>query len=1013
MRKLVFLACTSTISLTHSVALAQSQEPAPFQMQPSDVQVAAASDTVFDGTDSAGSSALETSADHAIIFRDAASAGSSTIINNGGQTSFEGGSTAAVSSITANDAGRIDFSDTSTADDSDIVVNAGGALRFSDDANAGTSQITNNASARFAGRSSAATAVIVVNETGELDFSDRANAGNAQIANSGRTNFTGRSSLENAVLTNNETGTLAFGDNATGGAQSLIQNNGQVTFADRASLGGGYLIVNDGASARFAGRSNAGTNLITSSGQLVFTQSSSAADVEIVGNVGGAIEFADNASAGNARIASGAGLRFAGRSTAANADITMAPGATIAFVDDADGGSARLQLDAGSALDITGARSEVAMGVLAGAGDVRLGARTLAVGNDDPLVVFAGRINDGGAGGSLVKRGSGIWNLAGQNAYSGATRIESGTLEAGRENAFSARSAHLVESGASLALAGFDQEIGSLSGSGTVDLATANLTTGGDGRSTEFSGTIGGTGGLIKTGTGGFALTGVSTYSGATAVRAGTLRVDGDIALSAVSVGAEATLLGDGRVGTTVVAGTLQGRANGNALTVAGDLTLGSGATMLVDVSANAAGRFEVDGTAFLGGVLVLRPTSNIAAGSQYELISANAVEGTFEDVRSSFAFLDADLIYGPASLLLRIERNTTEFESVGESANQRATARAVDALGNGNVLHDAVVSLDAEAARAAFDNLSGEGHANALDALPKAGVMARQAVLARLRERSALPGAWINAQTSNSRLQGDGNGAQARYTSAAVIGGIDFAPSADLRVGLAAHYADTGISNAARSTNGDVTSAGVTAYAGWHPGPWRVRTGATLSAHEISLDRQIAVGSLQSTASSHYSAWSAGAFGEVGYAIDYQGTEIEPYLGISYLHARTDGFAETGAGPANLMSSGNRLSRTDAEIGVRVSRTYTLNNGMSVRPSVAVGYSRNLSGDTAVSNHQFSGSEPFSVSSAQNARDTATVAARLDAQLADNLEAGLFYTGSFSEKGHSHTIGAALLVKF
>ncbi|WP_155487144.1 autotransporter-associated beta strand repeat-containing protein, partial [Vibrio harveyi] len=75
-----------------------------------------------------------------------------------------------------------------------------------------------------------------------------------------------------------------------------------------------------------------------------------------------------------------------------------------------------------------------------------------------------------------------------------------------------------------LDLNGFNQTIGSLTGAGSVTLGAATLTAGGDNSSTPFSGTITGTGGLTKTGTGTLTLSGANGYFGATLVDAGTLR---------------------------------------------------------------------------------------------------------------------------------------------------------------------------------------------------------------------------------------------------------------------------------------------------------------------------------------------------------------------------------------------------------------------------------------------------------------------------------------------------------
>ena len=57
-------------------------------------------------------------------------------------------------------------------------------------------------------------------------------------------------------------------------------------------------------------------------------------------------------------------------------------------------------------------------------------------------------------------------------------------------------------------------------------LGGAQLTTGGDGTSTTFSGVVSGAGSLVKTGAGTFTLTNANTYTGSTTVNAGTLALN-------------------------------------------------------------------------------------------------------------------------------------------------------------------------------------------------------------------------------------------------------------------------------------------------------------------------------------------------------------------------------------------------------------------------------------------------------------------------------------------------------
>ncbi len=155
---------------------------------------------------------------------------------------------------------------------------------------------------------------------------------------------------------------------------------------------------------------------------------------------------------------------------------------------------------------------------LSGDGIVFLGSATLRCGSDNTTTQFDGSILGLG---SVVKEGSGSFILAGRNDYRGPTIIQNGTLRAGAINAFPFFSHFVVD--ATLDINGFDNAIGSLSGSGVVHLDSASLETGLNNTTTIFNGTITGLGNLIKMGTGTFTLEGANTYEGFTFVENGVL----------------------------------------------------------------------------------------------------------------------------------------------------------------------------------------------------------------------------------------------------------------------------------------------------------------------------------------------------------------------------------------------------------------------------------------------------------------------------------------------------------
>ncbi len=992
-------------------ATPSSQGTSPFAMFASDISTTAAGDTIYDGTSSAGSASLETSGEDAVIFQDSATASSASIINNGGQTRFEDDSTAASASLTANDTGIIRFADRSTAADARITTNAGGSLQFEGAASAGSAFITANGNVAFSGQSSADNAQLTINEAGSLRFGDQSDGGIARIANSGTTTFEGSSSLAGGQITNNETGSVRFLDNSSAGTTAFIANSGTVGFEGNSTLGDAALTNNDTGTVSFAGRSTAGSGFISNSGAVAFSENSSAGSAELIGNQGGSLRFEGSSTAAQSTISGAADIAFVENSTAGSSTIGMSPGSTIIFADEAEGGTASLQLDKGALLDISASDGLVGLGSLSGAGTAQLGAATLSVGDATPLVNFDGTITDNGAGGGLVKRGSGILNLSGTSDYSGETRVQSGTLEAGRDNAFSAASAFTVATGGTLALGDFDQEIGSLAGGGTVDLVDARLTSGGNNQSTSFSGAIGGTGGLTKLGTGTLTLSGINDYTGDTLVAAGGLSVDGSIAGSAVTVGELATLSGTGTIGSASVAGRLLAQTRG-ALTVLQDLTLDPTATFLLELDGARAGLVNVGGDVFVNGALDLVSQGIGAAGNYEFLVSGGTISGSFDTVTGDFAFLDPSVIYGGSTLTLRLERNDVTFASIGDTRNQRAAAAGIESLGADNDLYDAILPLNREQALAGFDLASGEAHAQVFASLQSLQQTSRRTVLNHLALRRDT-GLWGQGGYLQDDLTDDNNAAGARLSGGWGTGGFDAELSRNLRVGLAASYAQTDFTNEARRSFGDIETIGLSVYGDWQRGRWRLSGGGDLARHSVDLERNIQAGLFSARTQSDYSAWSGGAFAELGYDLSINDFRIEPFIGLSWTRTQREGFAETGGGAVNLSANRHSADQTDAEVGLRLARAWSAGNGVRITPSLYASYGRRLSGSTASSTHAFAGGVPFTVYSNESGKNSGKVEARVDFSFNEKLDAALFYRGDFASNAKTHSVGGALRVGF
>lgn len=157
------------------------------------------------------------------------------------------------------------------------------------------------------------------------------------------------------------------------------------------------------------------------------------------------------------------------------------------------------------------------IGSLSGAGTV-MTTSGLSVGANNGNAVFAGGITGSG---TITKVGSGAWFLTGENTYVGPTVISEGLVAIGNGTTGSILGSSSVSISGSGALAVNLASNGVFSNDilneGTVIGLNANTNT--------LSGAITGAGSFIQNGSGQTILTGSNTYTGATTVAQGTLKI--------------------------------------------------------------------------------------------------------------------------------------------------------------------------------------------------------------------------------------------------------------------------------------------------------------------------------------------------------------------------------------------------------------------------------------------------------------------------------------------------------
>jgi outer membrane autotransporter protein len=246
--------------------------------------------------------------------------------------------------------------------------------------------------------------------------------------------------------------------------------------------------------------------------------------------------------------------------------------------------------------------------------------------------------------GNLTKVGTGTLTLAGVNTYGGMTTANAGVLRAGSKSGFSQNSAFTVNTGAVLDLNGFDNTVGSLSGSGVVSntgggaLSAATLSVGADNTSTIFTGTLlDGVStapvmlALNKVGTGTLTLTGANNYSGGTTITAGTLQLgDGGTTGSIIGNVTDNGVFAVNRSDTYTFAGVISG--------IGSFEQRGTGTTILIGNST------------YLGGTTITAGTLQLGNGGTAGSITGDVTDNGVFAVNRSDTYTFPGAISGPGS---------------------------------------------------------------------------------------------------------------------------------------------------------------------------------------------------------------------------------------------------------------------------------------------------------------------------------------------------------------------------
>lgn len=562
--------------------------------------------------------------------------------------------------------------------------------------------------------------------------------------------------------------------------------------------------------------------------------------------------------------------------------------------------------------------------------------------------------------------------------------------------------------------------------------------------------------GTIKATSGMTELTGdLSAFTGSMSITgSGELKIDGTTG-GTVEVGSGGRLQGNNTIGgATLNSGATIAPGNSiGTINVAGNITFNSGSTYEVEINSQGqSDKIVATGAATINGgdvSLLAEVGNNYSAGTSYTILTAaGGVAGTFDSVSLDMTsiFLEPQLSYDATNVYARVVRNSTSFASAGRTANERTVASAIESLGAGNGLFDAVaMQTSASNAAKALRFLNGEVYSYITDSTFEDVDLISQIVLERMfRSRditpqskaSLIPALYMQSSSlqeqkgegSSVWAQGygdwsvrDGGASEFKRRTSGILMGMDRDVGRYSSIGTSVNYSKSSYSfpedNRYNSnySKGTADKYGLFVYGDYKPVSMNLSGGFGYMWADVQTDRRVSFSGFSDTLSDSYNIHSLSSFVEAGVPTSMTvKTELEPFVGINYDYLIVPQHKESGGDAAlTTKSDGAGLGQTIAGIKVRHSME------MAEKPegndnamlSTMLGWKHKI-GDTSYETKlNFDTSNAFKAESTSLTRDDFVASVGLDLKPSESLSMSLSYTSApFSD---SHSVRGGLSCRF
>ena len=472
----------------------------------------------------------------------------------------------------------------------------------------------------------------------------------------------------------------------------------------------------------------------------------------------------------------------------------------------------------------------------------------------------------------------------------------------------------------------------------------------------------------------------------------GNLNVAGGLDIGTNTVNATAVDFKDNsKLALRVAAADNYGKIN------ADNITIGDKTTMNVTLDNGVVGNGKTSEFKFLNGTVNGDFTNKIAENNRY------AIEWT-EDGSLN--------ITGTATA-------SDVVNEAGGSTNNAKTAEAWDSLTSSST-----ASAGAKAVASVLNDLSQNNEQAYVEALtavaPEVAPMAQKtqtetvnqvfgAVSTRLTGGSVSTGGegmssgdniferaamWVQGLFNHSKLDDTSKAKGFDADTNGIAFGFEKFVTDDVKAGIGYAYSNTDIDGFKRDTDVDTHTA--IFYGEYKPSNWYVNGIATYGWSDYDESKNVA----GIKVNADYDVETFGLQAMTGYDMNIKGINVTPETGLRYVHIKQDAYKD---------SADQRVSANDSDIltgviGAKVSKSWELSNGMTVKPEARIAATYDLFNDDVNSVVTLANGSAYAVDGEALDRFGMEFGAGVTAEFNDNVELSLGYEGKFREDYQDHT---------